>query len=274
MKVIERAIDECPGLTKIVDDILPERLKLWIRALLLGEKFPLSDPYNKQVKGRTLRFWINTASDWHRITKEDFEKGFLTDLVELVKPGIIVYDIGSAQGLYSLFAAAFGSEVYAFDPDPISIAAIHANIKLNHTLSESIHVLPMAITNQAATTKIYWDKTGTYAPSLKKTARGLQDSKFVETTAIDNLIKIGNFRKPQIVKIDVEGAEGLVLEGMVDLLSSSDKPLYIFIELHPNFLPQFGFSVNQVINALLEYNYVLFSQRKHRDKLLCQFRAK
>jgi hypothetical protein len=50
----------------------------------------------------------------------------------------------------------------------------------------------------------------------------------VKTITIDHLVSRGEIREPKFVKIDVEGAEGLVLEGMRETIASS-KPI-IFLE--------------------------------------------
>ncbi|MCK5092657.1 MAG: FkbM family methyltransferase [Gammaproteobacteria bacterium] len=65
----------------------------------------------------------------------------------------------------------------------------------------------------------------------------------------EDLVEQQNVPAPTAVKLDVEGAEYLVLSGMEALLSSPDCR-FLFIEVHPKDLPNFGHSVEDVNNLL------------------------
>nr|WP_255509519.1 FkbM family methyltransferase [Halorubrum sp. GN11_10-6_MGM] len=82
-----------------------------------------------------------------------------------------------------------------------------------------------------------------------------------------NIITIDEFAErhlsPSVVKIDVEGAELTVLDGMVDVLNQDGPDIYI--EVHPQHLPIFDSSVEELISRLTEAGYTL-QVGDHREK--------
>ena len=73
----------------------------------------------------------------------------------------------------------------------------------------------------------------------------------------DKSIKIDTYSMayeyPDIIKIDVEGAEGAVLDGMSEVLADIGPKL--FIEIHPNKMTDFGYSERDVQNKLFSEGY-------------------
>lgn len=68
---------------------------------------------------------------------------------------------------------------------------------------------------------------------------------------------------PTVMKMDVEGYEGLALLGYSDLLGSTHRPLYIFIELQNNLLVRTGHSEESVFKILASKGY----NQVHRGSL-------
>lgn len=82
-----------------------------------------------------------------------------------------------------------------------------------------------------------------------------------------NTISIDNFvdehPTPDVVKIDVEGMEFDVLQGMTDTLR--DESPILFVEVHDRFLPEYGVSPEDVFEFLEQYGYTL-AKANHRAK--------
>jgi FkbM family methyltransferase len=137
-------------------------------------------------------------------------------LVRHLGPGDVVYDIGANLGFFSLVAARLvGGEgrVYAFEPAPENAEAIRRNAELN--LIENVTVVPSAVASRhgAARLQIVDDQSWSRLEEFGEhpgTERVLE----VETVTIDELVESGELPPPTLVKIDVEGAEVAVLEGM------------------------------------------------------------
>jgi FkbM family methyltransferase len=153
-------------------------------------------------------------------------------LVRHLGPGDVVYDIGANLGFFSLVAARLvGPEgrVLAFEPAPENAEAIRRNAELN--LISQVMVIPRAVSSRAGTARLQivddqsWSRLEEFGRH-PDTERVLE----VETVTIDELVGSGELPPPALVKIDVEGAEVAVLEGMRTTIEAH-RPV-IVCELH------------------------------------------
>ena len=92
------------------------------------------------------------------------------------------------------------------------------------------------------------------SPSLSQ-VHDLQHSITIELKSLDHAVATAEIPIPSLVKIDVEGAEVLALQGMANLLSSEKAPRLIFIELHPQFLPSFTTSTQEFYEFMASHHY-------------------
>jgi FkbM family methyltransferase len=153
-------------------------------------------------------------------------------LVRRLERGAVMYDIGANLGFFSLVAARLvgpDGRVYAFEPAPDNATAIARNAGLNQL--ENIVVIPRAVSASAGTARLQvvddqsWSCLEEFGEH-PNTERVLE----VSTVAIDDLVATGELPPPALVKIDVEGAELAVLEGMAATIERH-RPA-IVCELH------------------------------------------
>lgn len=143
-----------------------------------------------------------------------------TDFIkETLKPGMTFVDVGAQAGYYTLLAHSLGAKVLAFEPSTKNRELLEKNIKDND-FSE-IEILSFALSNKDEKVKLYDGKTSG-ENSLVDNGKKFEE---VDSIKWDNL----NREIPNIIKIDVEGFEKQVLEGMSDILNT-DKEIYIIIE--------------------------------------------
>lgn len=256
MQKLEKMINQYPRLIYTADYLLPEIFKAQIRKILFQEKYPLSEPVTISHKHVQAQFWIDNPSDWYRIGRGGFEEGFAEELLDIIDSKHVFWDIGAAQGLYAILAAQAGAKVYAFEPDPVSLNSIKKNSELNALAQSNLTILPFGLGNENVQTEFFIDRKGVQAGSLQKTNKELRERIPIEIFRADSLVEGAGVEPPSIVKIDVEGAEVLVLKGMEKLLHSAHKPAHLFIELHEQFLPQFGSSLQEASLLLSSFNYV------------------
>ena len=129
----------------------------------------------------------------------------------------------------------------------------------------------MALGDKRGKITLHYDSGGTYAPSLRKTSPGLSDQATAQLITLDELIERQLIASPTIVKIDVEGAEGMVLEGMKHLLKSKKPPKDIFIEIHSKYLKEFGDSPEKIVSTLKKYGYLDINVWQRGRDFLCHF---
>jgi FkbM family methyltransferase len=145
-----------------------------------------------------------------------------------VGAGDTVYDIGANVGYVSLSLArrvGLKGRVIAFEPIRSSAEAFQQNIEingitnvrlLNLAASDKSGEAVIRMTENAATASLVWHRNEPSATELQ-----------VRTVAIDELVESGEFGLPTFVKIDVEGAEGSVLQGMRRTIAAARPVLFI-----------------------------------------------
>lgn len=150
-------------------------------------------------------------------------------LARSLKPGMVVADVGAHIGYYSLLAARLvgdSGKVLAFEPCEDTVSILEATVRRNKFENLEVYhcavgsrreIRPFNITGSS-------DSHGFYTHPLTKTMRTVQ----IEQVTLDEIIKT----PLDAVKIDVEGAELEVLDGMHEVLARSKKML-IWVEWFP-----------------------------------------
>ncbi len=161
----------------------------------------------------------------------------------------IVWDVGAGFGLYTLFASArlaSGGAVHAFEPEPGMRTLLESNVARAGGGAVHIHPLALGATDGGG---------GLFASDSPNpgTSSFVRRSDYpVQRTAAevgvlrgDTCILRGIAPSPTAIKIDVEGAEALVLAGLASTLASGAVRL-LCCEVHPELLPLFGTSAEAV----------------------------
>jgi FkbM family methyltransferase len=150
----------------------------------------------------------------------------------LLAQGDVFYDIGANVGFFALAGARLvgsGGAVVAFEPVPENVAAIRESLDLNGLAN--VHVVERAAGRAAGGARLLLveDLSWSHLESQGWHPR-TTDTLEIEVVAIDDLVAEGRLRPPQLVKIDVEGAEMDVLAGMRQTIENH-RPA-IVCELH------------------------------------------
>ena len=140
-------------------------------------------------------------------------------LREFVKPGARVWDIGANVGWLS-FAAAYlageSGQVLAIEPDTFLVSLLRRSLRLQSPAGRApVSVVPVAVSQDVGVARFEVDRRGRAWNHLqglgRSSGRGTREVNLVPTTTLDHLL--GTFAPPTFVKIDVEGAEVMVLSG-------------------------------------------------------------
>jgi FkbM family methyltransferase len=181
-----------------------------------------------------------------------------------LKPSSVYYDIGSNIGFHALTANQIinTGKIYAFEPMPAVRAIFEKHISLNSKLitSNSIKILPIAISNEEKLVEFSNDiahRDGNTYIKESYVFSGTDNKITVQCQSVDGLMQQG-YDKPDIIKIDVEGAEYDVLAGAKNTLQ-----LYrpnILLATHDCHLPGVQ---EKCVHFLQELGYQLKHTGKH-----------
>lgn len=164
-----------------------------------------------------------------------YERRISAFLAARLRPGDCYWDIGAHAGYHVLLAArAVGRDgvVVAVEPDPANCAVLREQLRVNDVADCT--VVEAAVANQVGRSTLILqdgDSRGNRLESARPhpdhTYRGAID---VETVTLDSLAQ--RLPTPWLLKIDVEGAESLVLEGGAQLFAGPAGPAHVLIEVH------------------------------------------
>ncbi len=159
--------------------------------------------------------WLGT----YELEKQSIIKRF-------VRPGMTVFDIGANVGFYTLaFSRLVGEEghVWAFEPLAENASNILRHVNLNKL--DNVTFLQAAVSDRNGIVGFNIGESNSIG-SISQ-ANALYK---IPTIALDRLIADGVIPIPDLIKMDVEGAESLVLSGAKELFSR--KKTTLFIALH------------------------------------------
>ncbi|MCJ7515976.1 MAG: FkbM family methyltransferase [Dehalococcoidia bacterium] len=172
--------------------------------------------------------------------------------IELLKEGMVVVDIGAHVGYYTLLAAkAVGDKgkVFCFEPGPANYVLLLKNIEENNC--NNIVPVQKAVSKRTGPIKLFIAKD----PSGHSIASDNPHQKaiVVDSITIDEFFA-GREYPIHVIKIDVEGAEMAVLQGMRNIIAKNRR-LNIFTEFNPGALKRVGFSPTEYFQMLVDFGF-------------------
>jgi len=198
-----------------------------------------------QAKNIKLVIPVNAKSIYLKMAQGDYENYLLESLLKhsAIKNKTI-WDIGAHVGYHSLLFAKYAGPnglVIAFEPNPKNREIFRNNLENNKNLASNIILKEEALADEIGLSKMLISRSGYQTsssggylhdvmPPLAKESYKNFTSQEIKINTIDNLIKTEKLPIPDLMKVDVEGAELKVLEGALNTLRSK-KPI-LAIEIH------------------------------------------
>lgn len=207
------------------------------------------NPYPVEINSRIVRFDISTLPEYNRVSSFLQEKVIIQEIVSAIRDDDVYWDIGANIGTHALLPAAAhpGARVIAIEPHHRNIAKLIRNKTLNEL--DSVTILPIALSDHTGTATLHGadERPGYGSFSLNNdTAETVAN---VPVRPGDHMIEDG-IPAPSVIKIDVEGAECDVLDGLADALSEGSIRT-VFCEVHRHE----GVKENDVIRRLENRGY-------------------
>jgi len=239
---------------RTIKQVLPPFFYEALRRLVYKSRYryaPTCHTFNGGIlKGRQI-FIDPRDGLWQKDMLDGRYDKFLVDyLKDLPMRGKIVFDFGAHIGFHAMNFALLigdGGMVYAFEPNIFNRERIEINLAKNPDLAKRVRIFDVAVSDAVGESEFYLSvdvdkgtssgsfiaEAHTYYPKNKEYLELFKKVK-VRTISLDQVSSLtGADVVPDIIKIDVEGAEGSVLEGAKDVLRKY-KPL-ILMEVHSIF---------------------------------------
>lgn len=190
-----------------------------------------------------------------------FEGDMLNAMTACIAPGDIVFDIGAAIGTHAIPCAIKAGEsgmVYSFEPDGQFADGLRENLALNR-ISNAV-VLQTALWNRDTELVLHTNGRKGDIPRVGEINQSISryaTCRLILARSIESLVRGEEVAPPDILKIDVEGSAGYVLQGLGDL-----RPRHIFTEIHP----LMGENRDEIVEFLRAKGYrVVWEQPRGRE---------
>jgi FkbM family methyltransferase len=159
-------------------------------------------------------------------------------LRSLIRPGDVVWDVGAHHGYVTLMAAAAAGDdgvVHAFEPGERNAGMLERHLRWNGVRNATAHRAALGAVDGEA------DFGGGYTSKMQALGRG--DERVVVRRGA-SLVADGDAPRPDVMKIDVEGAEGDVLAGVAEILPANAR---LMIAMHS---PEADAACREVLDPL------------------------
>lgn len=215
----------------------------------------------KSFMGEDVQFIASNARLQERVDALSHEQDVLETLVRVTDPDDVFWDVGACLGIHTFVLARHlpHGRVVGFEPMPVNRGVLMDNKAVNQL--ENVHIEPLALGESDEDVEFALRESVDAGYGRHGISTGEYDA--VERITVpkrrgDALVD-ESLPLPNVVKIDVEGAGPLVLEGMESVLTH-DACTDVVLETHePNPVQpsheDFGYSRDDIIQLLEDYGF-------------------
>jgi len=185
----------------------------------------------------------------------DYERLQAKLITDALKPSMTVLDIGANIGYYTLMIARGlqgSGQVYAFEPEPFNFRLLAANVKTNGYTN--VTLVRKAVCEVDGEVHVFKDVDHYGAHSLwPNNITHLSSVERVSAITLDSFSE--SVESVDLIKMDIQGAEGGAIRGGERLLSEQHPIL--FFEISPCLLRHAGDDLQSIVELLQSWGYEL-----------------
>jgi FkbM family methyltransferase len=163
------------------------------------------------------------------------------------KKDLTIMDVGANIGLFTLYASQFAKKIYSVEPAGTHMEVLSTMVRYNNL--KNVTTIKKALSHENGTADFYHSENVTMY-SLNKLVDNTNEKETVETITIDKLFKDYGIEHIDFMKLDVEGAEGLIV-GSKGFKSVAKKIDTVVLEWHS----WSGFNPAQLVTTIQDYGY-------------------
>lgn len=203
----------------------------------------------RSVEGEGLR-WRYPFSEFDR----EFEAPVLRAFRQVTTPGAVILDIGANFGLFTVYGARLvgsAGRVIAFEPSAAA-DALADHVRLNG-VGDRVELVRMMVGESIGEAELWESGDSSFSSISQAAAARGAGGNLVMQRRVRPMTTIDSFCEehhvvPDVIKMDIEGAEGKALRGASGFLARRHG--HLILELHPSVLRDLGEDVEDLIARL------------------------
>lgn len=238
---------------------LRETIYIARQSVAASQKFLSGNVLEIERSGVRAKMKVESTPAYVHTARLDYERTFFNDFLRTIHPGDIVYDVGAAQGLYTIFPAILHPTawVYAFEPFSPFVKELRENVFLNNL--SNVTILELGLSDTRGEFELFHNGKNGSAPSTRNSESRFKQTQLIKLVTVDELVLNGTLPPPDIAKIDAEGAESDILAGMQWVLANH-PPRHLFVEFHNTMISAFNTEPTMFLNRLIAQGYKVPSE--------------
>lgn len=206
-----------------------------------------------------MRWTVGGGEHYERNVTEMLRR--LTGLLQ----GPIFYDVGASYGFYTLRFADESQWVYAFEPVRATFEMLCRNVQRNRVANATVFKLglsdeevevPINLYSSSGTNSLMWTLPAHHPTKLI-------GREMIRVARLDDFVEREALRLPDLIKLDIEGAELLALRGGRQLISRSQPVIVLESRYEPWFNP--GYSRAELLDELFGHGYLVAGLSERYD---------
>lgn len=272
---------------------IPSRALDYLKTFGLKRTFSVGAGYlNYQLHHRFLKGFVKRRIHDYEMWLDSSDPGLSRELIIIgdreqqlraillpeLKRGDVVLDLGANIGYYALMLAnRVGPEghVYALEPSPKNVELLKRNLALNRMGADRVEVFPYAGSNKNSAEKLFISEFSNLNTMVPEDLKGGamtpgMSGRTVEVTGVALSDFLKGKRPVQLMRMDIEGYEVEVLQGLRDAVRSGEFTGKICFEVHTRKYDDQKRNMRAELEFLFENGYqakVLTSIREDRSRL-------
>ncbi|MFS7875801.1 FkbM family methyltransferase [Streptomyces asiaticus] len=253
-------------------------------ALDLGREYVRHAPWSAGKRALVERHLNAALRDrpLHRLARTRFGATFAVDTQDLIqrylylfgvwephmtrwlqrrlKPGDVFVDVGANIGYYSLLASRLvgrGGTVVAIEASPTFHQLLRRHVRRND--STNIRALNAAVSDRDELLTFILASSRNMGANSVVPYDGPAESTFeIAAQPLPDLLTDDEIANARVIKIDVEGAEGSVVRGLLPLLDKLRPDAELTVEVTPQRMSDLGDSVEDLLTALKDRGFHVY----------------
>lgn len=195
----------------------------------------------------------------------DYERLALGSFLDRIGPDTVVWDVGAYIGIYSLLAAQRlkgSGRLAAWEASPQTFRKLKEHATLNG-LGENCRLYLAAVNDGSTDSVTFSCDNAENDASINRMVTSLNE-KAVRAPVTVFASSLDGWQatlqeRPDVIKMDIEGAEVSALKGATRLLGGDGKRPWILLSVHPHFIWEFGSTLAELGEVVARLGYVSLS---------------